>query len=252
MNENPIFVKRKLGEKMDVSFAFIREHLKMMVRLILPVSLPFAILMALLLTAENIYNDTWRSSHLTLHNAVDVDKVSTPIMYVAIIMAVVLIVPMTFTVMKLACPFHQSRDSKNKDLRFKKIWVEYLRSIMEFVAITIPYAVFLIAWNLMFKHQDSFMLFLIQYAVIILAVVAWMMAPPAYIVGDTGYGRSIAKGISYGLHHFMNILPFIMVMLVLCILIFLWELGLISFITDFKVQLVGGDVDKHFLAYCIY
>ena len=32
MNENPIFVKRKLGEKMDVSFAFIREHLKMMVR----------------------------------------------------------------------------------------------------------------------------------------------------------------------------------------------------------------------------
>ena len=46
MNENPIFVKRKLGEKMDVSFAFIREHLKMMVRLILPVSLPFAILMA--------------------------------------------------------------------------------------------------------------------------------------------------------------------------------------------------------------
>ena len=216
MNENPIFVKRKLGEKMDVSFAFIREHLKMMVRLILPVSLPFAILMALLLTAENIYNDTWRSSHLTLHNAVDVDKVSTPIMYVAIIMAVVLIVPMTFTVMKLACPFHQSGDSKNKDLRFKKIWVEYLRSIMEFVAITIPYAVFLIAWNLLFKHQDSFMLFLIQYAVIILAVVAWMMAPPAYIVGDTGYGRSIAKGISYGFHHFMNILPFIMVMSVLC------------------------------------
>lgn len=245
MFNEPLYKKRGAGEKLDVVFAFIRENLRTVCRNVLTVAAPFCLLMAFILTFAIIGSDVLNSDLAWLDFLhIENETKDDAIIFISIIIASA-VMPMSFTLVDL----HYTRKKGITGLKFKDIWRTFLLNLAKWFMAFLPFIIFAtLLLPVLINAKERF------WAITLSIIVFFFfeMAPPAFIIGKKSYGASIATTIEYAFSSFWNSLISTILLLLVGTLIFLWEIGTIQIIEDFKYDFIGTNPANNLIAYIIF
>lgn len=247
MFKEPLYVRRSASEKVNITFEFIRENFKQFFRNILIASSPLCVMFAFLTLANEINDNVADTSlswigFMTLENDT-YEKLFLLFFYLGFMV----VLPMSLTLIQT----HYERKDGLSNLKFKDIRMTYFINLAKWFLISLPTVVVLLIVYYGFRGWTSAGLFF-TILISMIVFVIFEMAPPAFILGKKSYSESLNLSITYGIGRFWNTLLLTVYLVLLAMLVFLWEIGLIAFITDFKIQLLGSDPGNNLLAYIVY
>ena len=253
MNEFMLHKHRNIGEKMNLTFSYIREHQKLLFKSTWLLSLPLVLILTFYSTLNTITTQLeetpgWLNS---IVNYESVPVWNGTILIVAIFTAL-LIIPMVLTIMKQTT----GMDKPSGKINIGDIAAEYKSSLLH--TIVMPFApvtlVFLwrplVGWtdnsyDYFFDHIGTTLILFLVFSLI-------SMSLPAYIIDRNKYLTSFFNSIGYSIRYFFAHLWFIFILVLVCLLIGLWLLALLGFLAEYRIDLLGYNPMDHPIAYSVY
>lgn len=244
---NTIYQKRSYGDRINTTFAFMREHIRVLLRLCLPFMLPFSVMVALVYTVEEIGIDV-NGTDLEMLKSISLSDTASEIIIIATsLFTVSTVVPMTFTVINAA---ERGPENVNK-LRFKDIRKDFVLNTAKWVLMALPVIILILLLVIIPSDFVSYGL-LILLTLVVMFLMSLSRAEFLLSKSST-YGGSIFKSANYVTKsHGASTPIFILALMVICTFIFLWEIWVVSAIGEFKIELIGNDPSKHLVAYSVY
>lgn len=245
MFNEPLYRKRSTGEKLNITFDFIRENFPDICRNVIVVALPFCILFAIVFLQAYMSKDVWNTSVAWL-DCIHIENSAFSTLYTLfLVLTAAAVMPMAFTLIDL----HYTRDGGIEGLRFRNVRRTYFLNLAKWFLSFLPFIVFvLLIVPILIKGNQWFWM-------IVLTIVVFFfceMAPPAFIIGRKSYGESMGTTIRYAFSHFWNSLIITLLLLFVGVLVFLWEIGAVNVISEYKHTFLGTDPSNNIVAYCFY
>ena len=247
MFKEPIYSQRSVSDKVNITFEFIRENFKPFFRNILIASSPLCIVFAFLTLANEINENVKDTSLSWLGFMTMEDDTYEKLFLLFLYLGFMVVLPMSLTLIQA----HYEREDGLTNLKFKDIRMTYFINLAKWFLVSLPMMVVLLLVYYGFSGWTTAGFFF-TILVSTIVFVIFEMAPPAFILGKKSYSESLSLSITYGIGRFWNTLLLTVYLVLLGVLVFLWEIGLIAIITDFKVQLIGSDPANNLLAYIVY
>lgn len=255
MFREPLYKKRSLGDKVDVTFAFIRENFRQIMKTAILLSIPFCCILSFTIVYGIAINDVQRAMPDSWYEGDD-STGNTIFSFFTIITDILFIIPLALTYMQQ----HYNHPGGLSSIKTKALWRPYFKIFLKslsmpflqatMIATLIFFIVFIGNFPYSFYYGGTsipvgwailcYLLFLLFYLTL-----------PAYCVDNNSYLKSLEKSFKYCLYYFFNTLAFSFCIFVLCLLIFMWEIALVNFITEFRHELIGSTYINHEVAFII-
>lgn len=247
MFKEPLYIRRSASEKVNITFEFIRENFKPFFRNIMIAASPLCIMFAVLTLANEI-EDNVADTSLSWLGFIHMENDTYDNFFLLFLyLGFMVVLPMSLTLVQT----HYDRNERLTNLKFKDIRMTYFLNLVKWFLVSLPMMLILVLAYYGFSNSGTFGTFFAIVVSLIIFVI-FEMAPPTFILGKETYSESMNRSISYGIGRFWNTLPLTIYLVLLAMLVFLWEIGLIAFITDFKIQLIGSDPGNNLFAYIVY
>ena len=256
MFNEPLYKKRSLGDKMDVTFAFIRENFRMIMTFVVIVSIPFCLILSFIL----VYDIALKDIRDALINPTyeHYDSLSN------VLLIFILFVADMFFITPIGLTFIQQQYKRQKGLSGFKIgefWRPYFNNFLKTLSMPFSLVTLIVIFVLLIISSNYLSAALlnnnyidIPFIWVILCYFIFTLfyvSLPAFCVDNNSYFKSLFKSFKYGLNYFFNIFAFSICIFVICMLIFLWEIALASFVLEFRHELIGSTYANHEVAYII-
>ncbi len=243
MFKEPLYQIRNNGDKIDVTFAFVRENFKSVLKSCMLYSLPFSLLL-LGLFAYFYVLSVW-NPYATITN--DIRLFIYEILYIAFAIDLIIITPLALTLVDID---YNHGGLKNKKL--KDTWIYFKRNMMKTLAMPfLQIALFLVIFHgITFFERETNHLLWMMFAYLILILGSYCL--PAFCIGKQTFSKSIQTIATYGIGRFFNTLFFTFIMFIICILIFFWEIMLAAFLIEVAVDFLGTNTTEHIIAYSVF
>ena len=228
---------------MNITFDFIRENFKTVCRNVLVVDAPFCILFAVILLQQQMGKDVWNTK-LEWMDFLHIEDSASIFTFFPILTAAA-VMPMAFTLIDL----HYTRNGGISGLKFKDVRMPYFLNLAKWFLSFLPFIIFaVLVIPVLIKGGEWF------WTIILTGLVFFFfeMAPPAFIIGKKDFGASMGTTIEYAFSYFWNSLFITLLLLMVGVLIFLWEIGAVQAIDEVKHQVIGNSPDGNIVAYIIY
>jgi hypothetical protein len=249
MLKEPFYKERKFGDNIDVTFAFIRENFKTIIRHILLYSLPFCIIMIGLY----IYNViTYQQHHFgmpTLFIYSYIPQTITKTIYItSLFINLLLIMPMALSMLDI----NYNRKNGLKDIRIKDTGKSIRCNIRK--AMAMPFSILAFAATIALTiltlrtDGDFFLHALLSYFVLLFL----SGSLTAYCLEKKSYSQSISNSLKNGIKRLGGLIIYSLLLFIISLLIFVWEFFMFELITEFGVQLIGTGFSQNTLANILF
>lgn len=245
MFSEPLYKRRSTGEKLNITFDFLRENFTAVCRNVLVVAAPFCIIFAIVFLQAYMSSDVWNTSMEWLNVLHIESSTLTTLRILFPILTAAAVMPMAFTLIDT----HYSHNEGIQGLRFKDLRMTYFLNLSKWFLSFLPFILYaLLVVPVLIKGNEWFWM-------IVLTIIIFFfleMAPPAFIIGRKKYGESMETTIRYAFSHFWNSLIITLLLLLVGLLVFLWEIGVINVIVEYKGMFLGTVPSNNIVAYAIY
>ena len=244
MIKEPFYKRRDVSEKLNTTFDFIRENFKKVFLYVISATSVCCICFATIMLIAEIKMNYASTNYDT---APEQNSFFEQGYFIVILffLTMTLVMPMAFTLISI----YHNREGGLKGLKFKDIRTNYFINMAKWFIISFPMTIILLLLHLAFRNELGWFLPAVSY---FLVIIFFEMAPPAFIIGQKGYGESIATSLNYAINHFLGTAGITITLLLVGAFVYLWEIGLIEFFTSFKTQLIGTDPASNIFAYIVY
>ena len=251
MFREPLYQRRSIGEKMDVTFSFVRENIGPILKSVTLFSLPFCLIITIVSSLTVVHDDlTMSGVEWNFADAIILDQESK-IFCLALALCLLFVVPLSFTLVRL----NYSRDGGLKDIKVREIIrsfrQDFVKSLtMPFLQISLYVLLYLIVkyMTAIYIEGAAWMFYII---LAIISFVMFSMSLPLYCVEGRSYGHSFGNSLAYGITHFWNTLLFAVVTFFICMLTFLWAVMLMELLNEVRPEIIGSSFSQHPVAYII-
>ena len=243
MFNEPFYKARTIGDNIDVTFGFIRENIKTVMKTVMLFSIPICAVMIGMFVFDLIkpednyffyYQETWSKKDIIYLITLTVDFF--------------LIMPLAPSIINI----NYERKEGTQGIKMKEAWRYIKPNMIKSLKMPIPQiALFLlVACIIQITNGDYDFIF---FAILALCLfVIFINCMPAYCIGKHPYSTSISKGKKYGFGKFFPILTFALLIILLSSLIYLWEIAALETLDEVGVQFLGTDILGNIVAYIIF
>ena len=247
MFSEPFYKARTIGDNIDVTFGFIRENFKTVLKTVMVFSIPLCIIIeglyvfGVIQTINEYEPYSWADELSTW-------KTMGIVTLVAIAINLLTIMPLALSLINI----NYNRKGGTEYITMKEAWKYIKPNIgkcfkMPFAQVAL-FLIFLFIIILTTGKAE----FLLYALLAVLFFIIMSNCLPAYCIGKHPYSTSMSKGISYGFTKLFVILAFSFIMLIVTSLIFLWEIAAMELLNDLGVEFLGTDVEGNIVAYIVF
>ncbi len=249
MFKEPFYKERNFGDNIDVTFTFIRENFKTIIKHIIIYSFPFCIIM-LALYIYNIISFQQNFFGLPPLFVVSyIPKSITKYIYIiSLLINLFLIMPMALSMIEIS----YKRENGLKGVRIKDSWKSVRGKIGR--ANAMPFAILAFAAAtalaiLTFRSNAIYIGYTIIFYFIFLILSGSLYA---FGIEKKSYFQSLSISFKNGTTRLGGLIIYSFLLFIISLLIFAWELFMFELLTEFGAQLIGTQFSQYSLANILF
>ena len=193
MFTEPFYKARTIGDNIDVTFGFIRENIKTVVKTAMLFSIPICVIMEVLYVF-NVIEETADYSYNSYADEAYTWGTMDTIIFMGILVNLIIIMPLALSIINI----NYNRKGGTENITMKEAW-KYIKPNLG-KSIIMPFsqlALCLVPIFIIIAFTGEFRFLTYSFLVFLFFIIT-ANSLPAYCIGKHSYSTSISKGFSYG------------------------------------------------------